>query len=134
METKHRKQRTLCGACLIGGGGALLFGVVLVLAAGAILLKTPDPTAYVTPVGLGCLGVISLVMGWLSVGAWGHSSLFPALITGAVFAALTGAGGLAIPGSTLPLWLRCTGVPCVLLLSLVGGLFGRKSRTKRRRR
>lgn len=134
METRHRKQTSLVRALLIGGGASLLTGGLLILLVGAILMRTEDPTAHLLPAGLACLAVTALCMGWLSVRVWGHDSLFPALICGGIFAVLVAAGGLAVPGSTLPVWLRCTGVPAILLLALTGGLFGRKRKPRRRRR
>lgn len=134
METRHRKQTSLVRALLIGGGAALALGLLLILLVGAVLLRTEDPTAHLLPAGLACLAATALVMGWVSVRVWGHDSLFPALICGGIFAVLIAAGGLAVPGSTLPVWLRCAGVPCILLLALFGGLFGRRRKPRRRRR
>ena len=81
-----------------------------------------------------CLAVTALLLGICTVRMWKHDSLFPALIAGAVFAVLIGAGGLAVPGSTLPVAVRCAGVPAVFLLTLLGGFLARPRRTRRHHR
>mgnify|MGYP004674562963 FL=1 len=132
MEKRHRKQPSLLKSLLLGGGMALLFGAVLVMAVSAVLLRAQDPTAHLLPAGLACLGLTALMLGICTVRMWRHDSLFPALIAGAVFAILIGAGGLAIPGSTLPVAVRCAGIPAVFLIALLGGFLARPRRARRR--
>lgn len=134
MEKRHRKQPSLLRSLLMGGGIALLGGACLLLAVSAILVRSADPTAYLLPAGLTCLGVTALLLGMCTVRMWKHDSLFPALIAGAVFAILIGAGGLAVPGSTLPVAVRCAGVPAVFLITLLGGFLVRPRRARRRHR
>ena len=134
MEKRHRKQSSLLKSLLIGGGTALLTGAALVFCMAAILLRSSDPTAHLLPAGLGCLAVTALLLGVCTVRMWKHDSLFPALIAGAIFAVLIGAGGLAVPGSTLPVAVRCAGVPAVFLLTLLGGFLARPRRARRRHR
>jgi peptidoglycan/LPS O-acetylase OafA/YrhL len=98
-----------------------------------IAYRTADPTSYVTPMGLTALGISALLCGWLCTKLWGHHSLIPALVGGVIFAALIGAAGLCIPGSTLTAAVRCAGCPSMAVLSLIGGLLGQR-RTRRRRR
>ena len=112
----------------------VLIGAALVFGVAAILLRSSDPTSHLLPAGLGCLAVTALLLGICTVRMWKHDSLFPALIAGAVFAVLIGAGGLAVPGSTLPVAVRCAGVPAVFLLTLLGGFLARPRRTRRHHR
>lgn len=134
MEKRHRKQSSLLQSLLIGGGIALLIGAALVFCVAAILLRSSDPTSHLLPAGLGCLAVTALLLGICTVRMWKHDSLFPAMIAGAVFAVLIGAGGLAVPGSTLPVAVRCAGVPAVFLMTLLGGFLARPRRTRRHHR
>ena len=134
MEKRHKKQPSLLKSILFGGGIALLFGALLVMAISAILLRSQDPTAHLLPAGLACLGLTALMLGICTVRMWRHDSLFPALIAGAIFAVLIGAGGLAVPASTLPVAVRCAGVLAVFLLLVVGGFLARPRRARRRHR
>lgn len=134
MERRHRKQPSLIKSLLWGSGIACLAGVAMVFTVSAILLRSSDPTAYLLPAGLSCLGMTALLLGVCTVRLWKRDSLFPALIAGAVFAVLIGAGGLAVPGSTLPVAVRCAGVPAVFLIALLGGFLARPRRARRRHR
>lgn len=134
MEKRHGKQSSLTRSILIGSALALGLGAVLTLLVAALLLRASDPTAYLRLGGLGCLAATAFALGWFTVRAWGRQSLLPALLTGGVFAILVAVGGLAVPGSTLPVAVRCIGVPAVFLLALLGGTLAGRRRRRRRRR
>ncbi len=121
----------LAGGVLSGG----LSGCVLLLLLSAIALRTNDPASYLLPMGLAALAVSALILGRVSCAMWGNRSLIPTLASGSLYALLITGLGLAVPGSTLNVWIRCIGCPCILLLALAGGaLFRKRSHTRRRTR
>ncbi len=127
-ETKHFGIATL-GGILAG----IVSGGVLIFILSAVASRMNDPAAAVLPMGLAALAVSALITGRISCAMWGNTSLFPPLAAGSVYALIVAATGLGIPGSTLDVWVRCLGIPAVLLLSLVGGLIFRRGNKRRHR-
>ncbi len=135
-HTKRKRRKATSFPLSILGGilGGFACGILLVFLFSLLTFRGDDPTATLTLLGLVALGVGALCCGYLAARLWGHSSLIPALLSGAIFAVLIVGIGLCIPGTALPLPMRLWSLPVMLLLSLLGGLLGgKKTRRKRAR-
>ena len=133
-KKRSGKERSLPISIFGGILGGFCMGVMLVLCCSLIAFRTANPSSWVLPTGLCCLVIAAIFCGFLSAKLWGHKSLVPSLISGAIFGVLIISFGLCIPGSTLPLAVRISGMPIILILSLLGGGITMRKKVHRRPR
>ncbi len=136
MEKRRKKGHTGHGfvaSCIWGIMAGILTGTVFIFALAAFAYQSTNPTALLIPLGLVSLGISALLTGRVACAVWGHGSMIPALVSGGVFSLMICLIGLCFPGSTLTLWIRIAGCPAVFLLTLLGGAFRLKKKSKRRR-
>ncbi len=109
----------------------LLVSAILLPAVALILYRNDDPGRLLTPVGLACLAVVSLLCGFRAGRLRRQSGLLCGLLSGLLFAFLLFLTALILKGGKLPL----QALPIylgVVLLSLLGGLLGARKKKARR--
>ncbi len=137
MAHKRRSARGAKSFGIATGGGVLAglaVGMVLIFCLAAVAYRMSDPATALLPMGLAALGISAMTTGRVSCLLWDNRSLIPPLAAGGAYALLIAAAGLCITGSTLDVWVRCLGCPCVLGLAVLGGVIGRKGARGRRHR
>jgi hypothetical protein len=134
IKRKRRKTASFPLSILGGILGGWSSGILLVFLFSFIAFRGEDPAAYLPLWGLISLGVGAFICGGLAAHLWGHTSLIPSLLSGAIFAISIVGMGLCIPGTSLPLSLRLWSLPAMLLLSMVGGFLGGRKKGHKRAR
>lgn len=107
----------------------LLFAVILIFVASLLLIRHPDPLSLVPLVGAIVLGITSLLCGYFTAkfmkGAFPAGLFGGILFSSILFLSALAAGWLTFsPLSLLPF-------PASILLSGLGGLFGKRHRRRK---
>ena len=112
----------------------LLFGVFGIVALAVGLSFLPDPGSMIRPLALVVAGLTALFGGWLAGRKTPHAPILAGTINGLLLTALMLIGSLICRryGTGYPPYLAALLHSSVILLSLLGALFGKMHRAKRR--
>ncbi len=103
----------------------VLLLLVLVTVAAAVALRAPDPTALITPLAWGSVGLASLVGGMIAGRRSPERPVVAGLLCGGAVVLLLVVAGLAFGGQGASAWLLRL---CVLPLHLIGACVTRPRR------
>lgn len=147
QKTHHKaksNETTLDGTLRLGGIGLLLTyatALALLLISTAVVLATPDPTAFTEPVGYVCAFVTALLGGLFCSKLNVRAPYLTSAVCGLGFMLTSMLFSLAIPhtlASALPILTRlgihAGTLLCFPLGALIGVKSGNKSPKKRRKR
>ena len=114
----------------------LLFAVFWIVAVAVGLSFLPDPGPMIRPFALLVAGLTALFGGWLSARQNPHAPILSSAVNGLLLTALMLIGSLALHryGNGYPPYLAALLHTSVILLSLLGALFVKMRRGKRRSR